>query len=246
MSTFGPFGSDHSGEDNTFAAMNFFLQDLSRMFSGQSGSSWDTAGQLAASIAGEGRSEPNVDPLERSVIEQLARVAELQVVEVTGRPVEEPVRLEPLNRAQWSRRFLDDERPLLEQLSGSIGAALQAQLGELDADGEGLADLGLPQIPGMSPDAMMRQMMSMMGPMLLGMMAGSTAGHLATRALGHYELPLPRPSGGPLTLVLSNVDAFADEQRGDQVVRRQRRLGDEAAERRGTAEPTETTLWKAR
>ena len=121
------------------------------------------------------------------------------------------MRVEPLNRAQWSRRFLDDERPLLERLSGSIGAALQAQLGELDADGEGLADLGLPQVPGMSPDAMLRQMMSMMGPMLLGMMAGSTAGHLATRAMGHYELPLPRPTGGPLTMVLSNVDAFADD-----------------------------------
>ncbi len=130
---------------------------------------------------------------------------------MTGRAVDEPVRVEPLNRAQWSRRFLDDERPLLEQLSGSIGAALQAQLGELEADGDGLADLGLPQVPGMSPDAMLRQMMSMMGPMLLGMMAGSTAGHLATRAMGHYELPLPRPTRGPLTLVLSNVDAFADD-----------------------------------
>ncbi len=211
MSTFGPFGSDPSDGDNPFAAMNFFLQDMSRMFSGQSTSSWDTAGQLAASIAGEGTSEPNVDPLDRTTIEQLARVAELQVAEVTGRPVEEPVRLEPLNRAQWARRFLDDERPLLERLSGSIGAALQAQLGELDADDEGMADLGLPQVPGMPPDAMLRQMMGMLGPMLLGMMAGSTAGHLATRALGHYELPLPRPSGGAMTMALSNVDAFADD-----------------------------------
>jgi putative hydrolase len=211
VSTDGPHGSDPSGEDNPFAAMNFFLQDLSRMFSGQSGSSWDTAGQLAASIAAEGSSEPNVDPLERAAIEQLARVAELQVAEVTGRAIEEPVRLEPLNRAQWSKRFLDDERPLLERLSGSIGAALQAQLGELDADGDGLADLGLPQVPGMAPEAMLHQMMQMMGPMLLGMMAGSTAGHLATRAMGHYELPLPRPTHGPLTMVLSNVDSFADD-----------------------------------
>jgi coenzyme F420 biosynthesis associated uncharacterized protein len=46
--------------------------------------------------------------------------------------------------------------------------------------------------------------------MLLGMMAGSTAGHLAGRALGHYELPLPRPAERPLTLVLPNVDDFAD------------------------------------
>src|SRR5690606_15998001 len=32
----------------------------------------------------------------------------------------------------------------------------------------------------------------------------------AGRALGHYELPVPRPDDGPLTLVLSNVDDFAE------------------------------------
>ncbi|CAN5443200.1 zinc-dependent metalloprotease [soil metagenome] len=190
--------------------MNFFLQDLSRMFAGRPAGSWDTALQLAGAIATEGHPEPNVDPADRVAIEQLARVAELQIGEVTGRPVDEAVRFEALNRTQWAKRFLDEERPLLEELSGSIGAALRAQLGDLDGeDGEEL-DLGLPAMPGMPPEALIRQLMGMMGPMLLGMMAGSTAGHLATRALGHYELPLPRPTGEPLTLVLRNVDDFAD------------------------------------
>jgi putative hydrolase len=62
----------------------------------------------------------------------------------------------------------------------------------------------------MPPDALIRQVMGLMGPMLLGMMAGSTAGHLAARALGHYELPLPRPTDQPVTMVLANVDEFAD------------------------------------
>jgi putative hydrolase len=189
--------------------MNFFLQDLSRMVAGRPAGSWDTALQLAGAIATEGQPEPNVDPADRVAIEQLARVAELQVGEVTGRPVDEPVRLEALNRTQWAKRFLDEERPLLEELSGSIGAALRSQLGDLEAE-DGEVDLGLPQMPGMPPEALIRQLMGMMGPMLLGMMAGSTAGHLATRALGHYELPLPRPTGEPLTLVLRNVDEFAD------------------------------------
>ena len=209
MSTSGPFGPDPSGDDNPFEAMNFFLQDLSKMFAGRPAGSWDTALQLAGAIATEGQPEPNVDPADRLVIEQLARVAELQVGDVTGRPIEEPVRLEALNRTQWAKRFLDDERPLLEELSGSIGAALRSQLGDALEDGDEV-DLGLPQMPGMPPEALIRQLMGMMGPMLLGMMAGSTAGHLATRALGHYELPLPRPNGEPLTLVLRNVDDFAD------------------------------------
>lgn len=205
-------GHDPSDSD-PFGAMNQFMQDISRMFTQPGGGAgWDRAAQIAASIANEGRTESNVDPLERAAIEQLARVAELQIAAVTGRE-HDAVIVEPLNRGQWAKRFLDDEHPLLEGLSGSIGAALRAQLGQLqaDADGEGLADLGLPQIPGMTPDALMRQMMDMLGPSLLSMMAGSTAGHLASRALGHYELPLPRSQNGPLTLVLDNADTFADD-----------------------------------
>ncbi len=209
MSTSGPFGPGPSGDDDPFASVNFFLQNMQAMLAGQSGGSWDSAAQLAGAIATQGTPEDNVDPLDRAAIEQLARVAELQVVEATGRPIDASIRLEPLNRTQWARRFLDDERPLLERLSGSIGAAMRAQLGELDAQGDGLTDLGLPEIPGMPPDALLQQLMSMMGPMLLAMMAGSTAGHLASRALGHYELPLHRPSDGPLTMALANVDGFA-------------------------------------
>lgn len=191
--------------------MNFFLQDLSKMFAGGPAGSWDTALQLAGAIATEGQPEPNVDPADRLAIEQLARVAELHVGEVTGRSVEEPVRIEALNRTQWAKRFLDEERPLLEELSGSIGAALQSQLGDLGSEDFTEIDLQQPTLPGMPPEALIKQLMGMMGPMLLGMMAGSTAGHLATRALGHYELPLPRPAHEPLTLVLRNVDEFADD-----------------------------------
>jgi putative hydrolase len=206
-----PFGSDPSGDDNPFESMNFFLQDLSKMFAGRPAGSWDTALQLAGAIATEGQPEPNVDPADRLAIEQLARVAELHVGEVTGRSVEEPVRIEALNRTQWAKRFLDEERPLLEELSGSIGAALQSQLGDLGSEDFTEIDLQQPTLPGMPPEALIKQLMGMMGPMLLGMMAGSTAGHLATRALGHYELPLPRPAHEPLTLVLRNVDEFADD-----------------------------------
>ncbi len=181
------------------------------MFAGRPAGSWDTALQLAGAIATEGQPEPNVDPADRLAIEQLARVAELHVGEVTGRSVEEPVRIEALNRTQWAKRFLDEERPLLEELSGSIGAALQSQLGDLGSEDFSEIDLQQPSLPGMPPEALIKQLMGMMGPMLLGMMAGSTAGHLATRALGHYELPLPRPAHEPLTLVLRNVDEFADD-----------------------------------
>jgi putative hydrolase len=226
VSTSGPFGpqddddepEDQPGSGDPFVDMGFFLQDLSRMLAGGSTGSWDAAAQLAGSIATQGTPESNVDPVDRLAVEQLARVAELQVQEVTGRGADGSVRLEAMNRTQWARRFLDDERHLLERLSGSLGNALQAQLGELEREmddgNDPFGDAGIPGLAGMAgmpPEALIRQVMGMMGPMLLGMMAGSTAGHLAARALGHYELPLPRPAGEPLTLVLANVDAFAQE-----------------------------------
>lgn len=199
-----------------FQDMGMFLQELSRMLSGNAGGSWEAAAQLAGSIATQGRSEPNIDPGDRIEVEQLARVAELQVRSVVELGPDDAIALEPMNRSQWARRFLDDERHLLERLSGSLGNALQAQLGELEREA---GDDPFGEIPGLSglsgtgmpPEALIRQVMAMMGPMLLGMMAGSTAGHLAARAFGHYELPLPRPSEGPLTMVLSNVDEFSDE-----------------------------------
>lgn len=193
--------------------MGSFLQGLSSMLAGGGvgSGSWDAAAQLAGSIATQGRSEPNIDPTDRIAVEQLARVAELQVNDIVDVGGDDPIRLESLNRTQWAKRFLDDERPLLERLSGSLGNALQAQLGELEREAD---DDPFAQFPGMagmgSPDALIRQVMAMMGPMLLGMMAGSTAGHLAARAFGHYELPLPRPLDDPITMVLSNVDEFAD------------------------------------
>jgi putative hydrolase len=115
-----------------------------------------------------------------------------------------------MNRSQWARRLLEDERELLGGLADSLRRGLTAQMGEL----EQLDDGGeIPDIPGLGPlpPQLLEQILSMMGPMMLSMMAGSTAGHLAARALGHYELPIPRPAGKPLTMVLSNVDAFARE-----------------------------------
>lgn len=203
----GPLGQP--GDDDPLAGMGALFGDLGRMLGGAN--QWESAAQIAGSIANEGRPEPNLDPADRIAVEQLARVAELQVQGFTGRDFPTPVRVEPLNRTQWARRFLDDERPLLEGLAGSLGNGLAAQLreaGELDDDPFAGAEIpGLGQLP----PGMMQQLMTLMGPMMLGMMAGSTAGHLAARALGHYELPLPRPVDSPLSMVLSNVDEFAAE-----------------------------------
>ena len=101
---------------------------------------WEAAAQMAAGIANEGHSEANLDPADRMSLESLARVAELRVADHTSRGLREPVRIDAMNRTQWARRFLDDQRPLLEGLAGSLGQGLAAQLGELDGLDDAVLD----------------------------------------------------------------------------------------------------------
>ena len=183
------------------------MGELRRLMGAQN--QWDSAAQIAAGIANEGHSESNLDPADRIAVEELARVAELRVAGHTGMSLNEPLRIEPMNRSQWAKRLLDDERELFGGLADSLRRGLTAQMGELEEMGDG----EIPDLPGIGPlpPQLLEQILSMMGPMMLSMMAGSTAGHLAARALGHYELPIPRPAGKSTTMVLSNVDAFARE-----------------------------------
>ncbi|MCB1255684.1 MAG: zinc-dependent metalloprotease [Microthrixaceae bacterium] len=210
MSDSDPFGPSDQDGDSPFGEINFFVQDLIRMFAGGSSGPWDNAYQIAASVATEGQPESNVDPAGRLSIEQLTRVAELHVSEVTGLAVDSPLSIEAMNRSQWARRFLDDERPLLEGLSDSIGAAVRAQLQQFEADDDsGESMFSIPGMPGIPAEQMMHQLISMLGPMMLGVMAGGTAGQLALRAFGCYEFPLPRPQGRSIPIVLTNIDDFA-------------------------------------
>jgi putative hydrolase len=51
----------------------------------------------------------------------------------------------------------------------------------------------------------------MLGPVLLGMQSGFMLGHLSRRALGQYDLPLPRLPADQLLVVPANLDAFAEQ-----------------------------------
>jgi len=68
---------------NPFEGMPFF-GDLAKMLGQQGGMAWDSARQLAIGGGHRGHSETNVDPVDRMAIEQLARVADLHVADITG------------------------------------------------------------------------------------------------------------------------------------------------------------------
>jgi putative hydrolase len=192
MSDDGPLGGG-----DPFGAMPFF-GDLFRMMSSSPSNTWESARQLAVTLASEGVSEPNVDPSLRIALEQLGRVADLHVSDVSGLSTVVGGRspeIAAVTRGQWAQRSLDAYRPLLERLSASL-TTNQAPLP--------------PELASDPAAAMFGPMLQAMGPMLLAMTAGSMVGQLATHSLGGYDLPIPRGSH-ELLIAVHNVDRFADE-----------------------------------
>lgn len=182
-----------------------FLGDIARLLGQQAGGAWDSARQLAVTVATGGTSEPNVDPVERMRIEQLARVADLRVADATGLSTSvsgRAVSVLPVNRTRWVMDSLEAYRPLVERLAEALGPS------EADGDDE-------PMEPGDPMAGMFSGMLELFQPMVLAMTAGSMVGHLARRTFGQYDLPIPRPIAGPdadeLLLVVPNLDEFAEE-----------------------------------
>jgi putative hydrolase len=171
--------------------------DLAKLFSQQGPIGWDAARQLALSIATDGGEEGNVDPLERIRLEQLARIAELHVGNATGLPTSfggTGVSIMPVTRGQWATTTLESWRPLFERLASS------------------LTPPATPTTPDPSdPLSFMAPLMAMMGPMMMGMTAGSMIGHLSRRSFGQYDLPVPRKAKDDLMVIPANFETFASE-----------------------------------
>lgn len=198
MSGFGP-----TGDDNPFEGMPFF-GDLGRMLGGMGGAAgglqWDAARQMAMQVAAGGESEPNIDPIARMDVEQLARVADLHVTQKTGLSTSmtgRGVQVVPVTRMQWVQRSLDAYKPLFESLASSLSTTPDPSAGPAE-QGDPFA-------------AVLSQLMGSMAPMMLGVTAGGMIGHLARRSFGQYDLPVPREPSDELLLVLPNVSAFADD-----------------------------------
>jgi putative hydrolase len=197
-----PGRPDPDPGDDPFAKLPLF-GDLARLLGQQGGLNWDAARQLALSVAAGGAaSEPNVDPLERIRYQELGRIAELHLCDATplATPGDPRLAVVPVNRAGWAHQALTDYRPLFERLARSLGRGM--------VEPDAMLDPALAADPFTS---MFGGLMKMVAPMMLSMTAGSMVGHLAQHAMGTYHLPVPRPAGAPVHVVVPNVKAFAEE-----------------------------------
>lgn len=193
MSVPGPFG----GAGDPFEGMPIF-RDLAKMFTAAGPVNWEIARQVGQWVATDGAAEANVDPIRRIRFEELARVADLHVTEATGLSTSatgQVLSITPVGRGQWAMTALDAYRPLLEALATALS---------------GSADTGAPPDPDVDVTMqLLGNIGQLMGPLMLGMQAGFTVGHLARAAFGQYGLPIPRPPSDELLVVPANVDAFA-------------------------------------
>ncbi|HEX2040593.1 MAG TPA: zinc-dependent metalloprotease [Acidimicrobiales bacterium] len=190
MSSPGPLGG------NPFEGMPIF-GDLAKLFTSQGPVNWEIARQMAQFIAVGATPEGNVDPLERIRLEELVRVAELHVGTETGLPTSvagTALVAESLGRGEWAARTLQDYRDLFERLATSLGAPVATEPPH-DAPPEAADFLG--------------SLGQVLAPVMMGFQSGSMVGHLAQRAFGQYDLPIPRPPADRIVLVPANIDAFA-------------------------------------
>lgn len=186
------------------------LRNLARLLTAQGPLNWDVARQLAAWTATEGRNEPNPDPLARLKMEELLRVADMHVAEATGMATSRRgwLSVATVTRTEWASRTLQSWRPVLLQLASSLnsGAVPGSQV-----EGPALDDE--PPVGGQDNpmDQLLGNLPQVIGPLVLGAQAGAMVGHLASRAMGQYDMPMPAPSADELMAVTEAIDGFAQE-----------------------------------
>jgi putative hydrolase len=180
------------------------LRNLARLLTTQGPLNWEIARQLAIFTATEGRAEANPDPLARVRMEELLRVADMHVAEATSLPTSRRgwLELRCVTRAEWASTTLDSWKPVLLRLAQSLSPSLEAtsQAGEPPPPGQ---DNPMDQLLGNLPQVV--------GPLVLGAQAGTMVGHLASRAMGQYDMPMPAPSTDQLMAVPEVIDSFAKE-----------------------------------
>ena len=173
------------------------LRDLARLLTAQGPINWEVARQLALWVATEGQSEPNPAPLARMKTEELLRVADMHVAEATGMATSRRgwLSLHAVTRGEWAQAALSAWKEVLTTLATSLAGSLGAE-----------------QLPdGVPMDQFIGNLPQVIGPLLIGAQAGTMVGHLASQAMGQYDMPMPAPSSDELLVVPAAVDAFAAE-----------------------------------
>jgi uncharacterized protein (DUF2342 family) len=176
--------------DNPFGPL---FGDLFNVLGQQGPHAWfDTATQLALSVARGTDGDPNPDPRERQRLEELTPLVARHVDALFG-VAREPA-LTAVNRSGLTVAALAQWRPLIEP--SLRPATASTTIVETDT--------------GTEANPLMEQLLNTLGPLMTGFQLGSVAGHFSERAWSLAALPLPRLTPEQL-IVVNNVSAFAEQ-----------------------------------
>jgi putative hydrolase len=179
------------------------LGDLMKMLGTNAPDQWEMTRSFALNVATGGEAEGNVDPVQRIQVEQLSRVAELNVVEATGMPVSPDGRrltVVPVGKGDWTLRALESWRTILTSMAPpATGAAPEGPTEVVPAEEDPTGGMA----------GLIGQWAAAIGPMFFGLQVGSVVGHLAQRTLGQYPVAVPWAPSDELLLVTANIEAFA-------------------------------------
>jgi putative hydrolase len=180
------------------------LGDMLKMMRTEAPMQWELALQFAQTVASDGKVEANVDPVQRMRFEELARIAERQVADVTGMPTTPSgaaVAFASTGPAGWARRSLESWRPIIERFASAVRPATDDGEEVERGDEEEEKDLA----------RLMEEWSKAIAPAMISLQVGSAIGHLARTTLGQYELPLPRRESDEIAVVPENAVRFAAE-----------------------------------
>ncbi|MFW2384155.1 MAG: zinc-dependent metalloprotease [Acidimicrobiales bacterium] len=186
------------------------LQQMLQMLGGAGGNPfgpsvdpWVQATQVAESIAAQKGSDVNVDPKVRLAIEDLARIADLHARQRPGVNLPSTVPVQAVSRRTWTSDAVAAYRPFFERFIEALqqNAVTDLVVGEEMVSEEEAAELG-------ALSQMFSQMMGSMAPLMVAGSAGSMLGYLGQRAIGTYDLPVPR-ADGDIQVVPDGMDEIA-------------------------------------
>lgn len=185
--------------------------DLSGLFGQQPGSgpvNWEVARQVAMAVGSGGVPEPSPSPSEVAAFEAIVRAAELALDRAGALEHEGMLGVQVKARGAWAADCVDNLRPLLERLAG--------RLGMMGAGGMAGGVAGMGESGAVPPEAMelagaMEAILKPLAPILTGLQMGLVLGFVATRAMGHYDLCLPRAETTTVSVIGRNLDEVAGE-----------------------------------
>jgi putative hydrolase len=197
-----------------FGDIPLFRELQKLLSSGEGPINTEIARQVGGAVAAQAGAEPPVTQETSQSFGDAVRNAEVLLSGYTRLALDEPMRVEVVNRSWWIDSTLDAWKWLLDRLAerfteelGKMGGELGGMPGMPNDDPSGTGDPGNP----------MAAAMGQVGPLLLGLQAGQLLGGLSTDTLSRYYFPIPRDDAGQLFFVLGNIDVVARDYGFDEL-----------------------------